>query len=361
MKCMSKWFVMALAVMMVLTLSACGCKHENVAVDAAVAATCTDTGLTEGKHCADCGEIIVAQATIPANGHVEKDVPAAEPTCEEEGHTAGKMCVVCDASLSGAEKIAALGHKWDEATCDAPKTCSVCAKTEGDKLAHDWAAATCDKAKTCKLCEKTDGKALGHKWEEATTEAPKTCSVCKKTSGSKIKTDSRFTTAATKHLQGTWICDVEMTDEMTGLDGFGGTAVRYTMHFGNAGEVTQTISVIDEKDYMQKLTAYTIKTMYDSFAQQGMSKAQADEAMKETYGLDVNDYVEALLKDYDVQAEYDSYTSKEVYYVADDVIYTAISWKANFEESKYTLENGKLTIEGIYVEETGEPLVWKKK
>ena len=39
------------------------------AVDAAVEATCTETGLTEGKHCSVCSEILVKQETVPAKGH----------------------------------------------------------------------------------------------------------------------------------------------------------------------------------------------------------------------------------------------------------------------------------------------------
>lgn len=44
-------------------------KHKTVVKDAAVAAKCEATGLTEGSHCSACDTVIVAQTEIPATGH----------------------------------------------------------------------------------------------------------------------------------------------------------------------------------------------------------------------------------------------------------------------------------------------------
>lgn len=47
---------------------------------------------------------------------------------------------------------------------------------------HSFSAATCTEPQRC-LCGATQGNALGHKWNEATCKAPKTCSVCNVTEG----------------------------------------------------------------------------------------------------------------------------------------------------------------------------------
>lgn len=48
-------------------------KGHTEAIDAAKAATCTETGLTEGKHCSVCNEVLVKQEVVAAKGHKMAD------------------------------------------------------------------------------------------------------------------------------------------------------------------------------------------------------------------------------------------------------------------------------------------------
>ncbi|MBO4926548.1 MAG: hypothetical protein J5472_08715, partial [Clostridia bacterium] len=76
------------------------------------AATCTETGLTEGSKCSRCGTVLKAQETIPALGHAPQAVPGKAATCTETGLTEGSKCSRCGATLKAQESIPALGHDW---------------------------------------------------------------------------------------------------------------------------------------------------------------------------------------------------------------------------------------------------------
>ena len=73
--------------------------HTEV-IDAAVEASCTEAGMTEGKHCSACGNVLVEQEIVAAVGHT----PGAEATC-----TSAQICSAC-----GVELTAALGHRFGE-------------------------------------------------------------------------------------------------------------------------------------------------------------------------------------------------------------------------------------------------------
>ena len=51
-------------------------------VDAAVAPTCTATGLTEGKHCAECKEVFVKQEVVPMAAHTDENKDRICDTCK---------------------------------------------------------------------------------------------------------------------------------------------------------------------------------------------------------------------------------------------------------------------------------------
>ena len=301
----------------------CANGHTEV-VDAAVAPTCTEKGLTEGKHCSVCDTVLVAQTEVAAKGHTEVVDEAVAPTCTETGLTEGKHCSVCSEVLVAQTEVAANGHSfgewtqtkapteteagekerscacgeketevipalghthtegtaweydetyhwndcvandgqeynkaehvfdnacdrtcacgyerdvnhdWKDATCTAPKTCSVCGATEGSALGHSWKDATCTEPKTCSACGATEGEALGHTWKDATCTEPKTCSVCSAKEGeanghsfgdwAKV-TDAQHARECSvcgeeeveAHSFGDWTVTKEATEEETGL------------------------------------------------------------------------------------------------------------------------------------------------
>ena len=71
-------------------------KAHTPVVDAAVAATCAKTGLTEGSHCSVCDEVLVAQEVVDKIPHTVVVDAAVEPTYSSTGLTEGKHCSVCN-------------------------------------------------------------------------------------------------------------------------------------------------------------------------------------------------------------------------------------------------------------------------
>lgn len=173
---------------------------HTIVIDAPVAATCTEAGLSAGSHCSVCGTILIQPQPVAANGHAWGQglvtTPAActeagemtftcanceetktetiaatghtividaavTPTCTSTGLTTGSHCSVCDTVFIAQETVAALEHAWDEGTVTTPATCTeagvmtyACAdcaatKTEEIPAAGHSLTATAAKAATC--------------------------------------------------------------------------------------------------------------------------------------------------------------------------------------------------------------------
>ena len=65
------------------------------AIDSAVDATCTTSGLTEGKHCSVCGEVIVAQDSISALGHEISEWSVVNPDADADEREFSGACETC--------------------------------------------------------------------------------------------------------------------------------------------------------------------------------------------------------------------------------------------------------------------------
>ncbi len=136
-------------------------------------ATCTETGLTEGKKCSVCGEILVAQSEISALGHKEEVISGKSATCTESGLTEGKKCSVCGEILVAQEEIPALGHK-EEIIAGKSASCTETGLTEGKKC------SVCNEI----LVAQAEIPALGHT-EEVISGKSATCTETGLTEGKK--------------------------------------------------------------------------------------------------------------------------------------------------------------------------------
>ena len=89
--------------------------HEEV-TDEAVAASCTESGLTEGRHCDRCGAVLVAQEVIPA-GHSFGEWTTYIPATCTEGGEEHRACVNCSECDSRATPIDPDAHDWVNGVC----------------------------------------------------------------------------------------------------------------------------------------------------------------------------------------------------------------------------------------------------
>ena len=138
-------------------------KNNIVQTQAYVPYTCTEDGYTAEKKCKTCGQTVQERERIPAPGHKEVTDAAVAATCTKTGKTEGKHCSVCNTVLKAQEVIPALGHTEVTDAAVAP-TCTESGKTEGTHC------SVCNKI----LVMQEEIPADGHEWGEwFVTEAAK--------------------------------------------------------------------------------------------------------------------------------------------------------------------------------------------
>ena len=125
----TKRIVLLLAVLVVFAVAMTSCAflsqyHEHV---------WEGGSCTEPRVCSVCHAV-----DEKALGHAEETVTGYAATCTETGLTDGAKCSICDAVIVAQEEIAKLAHTpGDAATCTTGQECTVCHNEIASALGHD--------------------------------------------------------------------------------------------------------------------------------------------------------------------------------------------------------------------------------
>ena len=104
--------------------------HTEVVING-YAATCEKSGLTDGKKCSACGEVLEAQKEIAKLGHSYTKT-VVEPTCTEQGYTIYK-CETCGETYKD-DYVKAKGHDFSN---NAQFCLNGCGKVNPNYVAPD--------------------------------------------------------------------------------------------------------------------------------------------------------------------------------------------------------------------------------
>lgn len=154
------------------------CAHENVRTLQGYVQSCEFPGLTEGKECADCGAILVAQQEIPMDDHnIVVSKKAVDPTCYSYGLTEEKSCSVCGKIMEEQRSTTKLPHPGQEAVDEVPATCISVGYTAGSRCTTCRAVIT--------GCEEVPKK--NHEEKEIIEAVDPTCTSVGWTEGERCK------------------------------------------------------------------------------------------------------------------------------------------------------------------------------
>jgi len=125
----------------------------------------------------------------------------------------------------------------------------------------------------------------------------------------------------------------------------------YNLEFGNAGDMSLMLQIGDEDSFMKAIILASVASTYAELEAQNISKEEADAAMEQEFGMDVEAYMRATMENISMNdllaSVFSAIDLGGVYYVENGQIYAGSDWNAEMDPSDFSLDGDQLIINSL--------------
>ena len=125
----------------------------------------------------------------------------------------------------------------------------------------------------------------------------------------------------------------------------------YNLEFGNAGDMSLMLQIGDEDSFMEAIILASVASTYAELEAQNISKEEADAAMEQEFGMDVEAYMRATMENISMNdllaSVFSAIDLGGVYYVENGQIYAGSDWNAEMDPSDFSLDGDQLIIDSL--------------
>ena len=246
---MKRLFLLILPLCLLLTLGACGNNQpdnsacEHILGDWVVekAATCKDEGLLT-RSCTKCS-YMEATKIEKTNDHIEVTDPEVPATCDKTGLSEGKHCAVCEKVFVAQQETPVVAHTYDD---KYDESCNVCDHIRDAECAHKETEVLEAKAATCTENGLTEGSKCKKCGEilVAQTVLPVIDHI---ESGWIVDIDATKTEDGKKHTECT-VCGVQMAEDI--IPATGSIGLQYELNNDKKGYRVTGIGTCTDTDIL---------------------------------------------------------------------------------------------------------------
>ncbi len=169
-----------------------------------------------------------------------------------------------------------------------------------------------------------------------------------------VPTESRYPFDAEEadYLFGLWQSELTVDEEMLGLPGLG-KSFKLTVYveFDDLGMVYTYVDKTEAEAAFNKLfdnknvRKFVKNACYAQLEEQGYSKKEAEEMIKQTYGMTMDEYVDLYIETVRDTMDFEGMSTNTHYYAEGNDLYVLSPSGVGWEEYSIEVRDGKMTIQ----------------